>query len=182
VLPTTSFGVFVCGRVVSNLFDDLLDRWDRLRRRRYRPRLRGARSVTLYSLALGVALALGVFASLAASRASTDSTEADFRTGLDSGTGETITQTITRNGKTQRVVRYRTKAGLIVYETLPGRQQTLLLPGQTFQETQTQVDTRTITKTVTDVVTVTEPPVTVTNTVTVIETVTQTVTEPASPP
>jgi hypothetical protein len=155
--------------------EKLLDRWDYLRGQRYRLRRRGYRAWILFSLVLGVALALGVFAALAATRASSDPTAADAGVALRSG-GEVVTQTITRNGKIRRVVRYRTKAGGVSYRTLPGGERRVVLPGQTVHETRTDVDTQTIVRTVTDVVTVvntvveTQPPVTVTETVT--ETVT----------
>jgi hypothetical protein len=79
---------------------------------------------------------------------------------------------MTRKGKIRRVIRYRTKAGRVVYETVPGRERTLILPSETLHETRTEVDTRTITRTITstatEIITVTETePVTVTVTETV---------------
>jgi hypothetical protein len=160
--------------------EKLLDRWDYLRGQRYRLRRRGYRDWILFFLVLGVALSLGVFAALAATRGFSDPTAADSRVVVRSEAGEVVTQTITQNGKIRRVVRYRTKAGGVSYRTLPGGERRVLLPGQTVHETRTDVATQTSVRTVTDVVTVVNTvveiqPVTVTETVR--ETVTETVTE-----
>jgi hypothetical protein len=155
--------------------EKLLDRWDYLRGQRYRLRRRGYRDWILFSLVLGVALALGAFASLAATRGSSDPTAADSGVALRSEAGEVVTQTITRNGKIRRVVRFRTKAGGVSYRTLPGGERRVVLPGQTVHETRTDVETRTIVRTVTDVVTVVNTVVEI-QPVTVTETVTETVT------
>jgi hypothetical protein len=161
---------------LGNVVDKLLDRCDYLRRQWYRLRRRRSPDWILYSLALGVALALGVFTSVAVTRgAAPDSTVADSRDALRLVTDDAVMRTITRKGKTRRVIRYRTKAGDAVYETVLGRERTLVLPGQTLRETRTEVDTRTITRTITktatEIITVTQ-----------IETVTVTETVPTDPP
>lgn len=168
------------GEVLGNLVDSLLERRDHLRFRWYRFRQRATPEWVIYSLVLSVALGLGVFVSIAATRGDSDVTLASAP-GADLAllTDAVVTRTITRDGKVQRVVRYRTKRGEIVYATVSGPGSTVALPGRTLVETRTRFATRTITRmltqTATQMVTVTQEPVTVTETVIV------TVTQPPTP-
>ena len=92
---------------------------------------------------------------------------------------EVITETVTRNGKTLRIVRYKEGPGRVVRDTVSGRSVTL--PGSSV--TSTVRNTSTVHDTRTEVVTVTNS-VTTTEQVVVISTETQyvTTTEPAPPP
>ena len=131
---------------------------------------------------LGAALILGVLAATAATRQSSDGAGSDqvraanrqvAVTG-DASSGEVVTQTIRRKGKTVRVVRYRKKPGRVVLETISGRAVTLpgnsiTLPAVTVARTRTQTVTDVVTKTEISTVTEIQPPVTVT----VVETVTE---------
>jgi hypothetical protein len=135
---------------------------------------------------LAIVLVLGIFAATAAtSRSSDKANYAVAPTGMtgDVSTGEVVTQTITRDGETLRIVRYRTKPGRVVLETISGRSVTLpgssvtlsggnvTLPGETKTVVHTHVQTQTVTNTVTteQIITVTEtqpgPTVIVTETV-----------------
>ena len=130
---------------------------------------------------LGAVLVLGVFTATAATRGSSPpGEESDLtpaaNTTVEGSTGEIVTETITRKGKTLRVVRYRTrtKPGRVVLETVSGRSVTLpghsvTIPGASVTlpgHTKTVVETETRTRTVT------VPTVT---TVTVISTTTETI-------
>lgn len=163
---------------MGKLVDELLRRWDYLSWRWHRfLRQRASPEWIIYSLVLGVALALGLFASIAATRGSSEPTaNVSSREGLALAPGEAVTETITVNGKAKRVIRYRTKRGDVVYATVSGSGRTIALPGRTLLERRTQTATRTVTRTVTqtatEVAVVTE---TLPVTVTIVETVTETV-------
>lgn len=122
---------------------------------------------------LGVVLVLGVFTATAATGRSSDrqdSAGAPASTTGDISSGEVVTETIRSNGKTLRIIRYRTKPGRVVLETISGRSVTLpgnlvtlpggivTLPGETKTVVHTHVQTQTVTNTVTtqQIVTVTE--------------------------
>jgi hypothetical protein len=131
---------------------------------------------------LGAVLVLGVFTATAATRGSSSpetgsNLAAAITTGDLSGdvsSGEVVTETITRKGKTLRVIRYRTKPGRVVLETVSGRSVTL--PGNSVTVPGASVTlpghTKTVVETETRTRTVTVPTVT---TVTVISTTTETV-------
>lgn len=153
---------------MRNVIDDLLDRFADFRYRRWR---RGrfwisGEAITLL-LVVGTLLTLGIFTATIATRSS--SGDVGFSYAPNSVTGEVVTQMITREGKTVRVIRHRTKAGEVVFETVSGRGTTLpgrsvTLPARTIHETRT-VTTREIATvtaiqpvTVTIVETVTEGP------------------------
>jgi hypothetical protein len=116
---------------------------------------------------LAIALVLGVFAATAATNASSTtprSGSAPPASGTDATSDEVVTETITRKGKTLRIIRYKTKPGRVVVDTVSGRSVTIpgrsvtvrgsavTLPG----DTRTVHETRTVRETVTDVVTETE--------------------------
>lgn len=116
---------------------------------------------------LGLALILGVFAATAATKSSSppgQSPAALPAIGSET-TGEVVTETVTRDGKTVRVVRYRKKPGRVVVETVKRRSRgpaititggVVTRPGRT--ETVVRTQTRTVRDTVTvrDVVTETQ--------------------------
>jgi hypothetical protein len=143
-------------------------------------RLRRSPDAIIVVPLLGAALILGVLAATAATRkvdTGSDNVRAAFRQ-VTSGPGSTevVTQTIRRNGKTVRVIRYKKKPGRVILETTSGPVVTLpghsvTLPGRSVTLPAVTV-TNTRTKTVTEVVTTTEiqPPVTVTEISTVTET------------
>jgi hypothetical protein len=121
---------------------------------------------------LGIVLVLGVFAATAATGRSSEKAGFTFApkgTSGDVSTGEVVTETIMRNGKTVQIVRYRKKPGRVVQETISANSVTLVggsvtLPAETKTVVETHVKTRTVTNTVTEtepgttvVVTVTEP-------------------------
>jgi hypothetical protein len=162
--------------------DDMPNRLAVLRWRLRTSRLgRSADGIIVLPL-LGAVLVLGVFTATAATRGSSSPdtgsnlaaaiTTGDLSGDVSSGSGEVVTETITRKGKTVRVVRYRTKPGRVVLETVSGRSVTLpgnsvTVPGasvtspghtKTVVETETETRTRTVTDTVTtqEIVTVTE--------------------------
>jgi hypothetical protein len=131
---------------------------------------------------LGAALILGVLAATAATRQSSDGAGSDQVPAANrqvavtggASSGEVVTQTIRRKGKTVRVVRYRKKPGHVVLETISGRAVTLpgnsiTLPPVTVSHMRTQTVTDVVTKTEVSTVTEIQPPVTVT----VVETVTE---------
>jgi hypothetical protein len=154
---------------VRKVVDDLLERGDDLRWKVHELRDRAFLGPIISVLILGVALAVGLFVAIIATRGPSDyTTAAGFRYAPGPVTGDVVTRTVARDGKTRRVIRYRTRKGGVVYKR-----------GRTLYETQTQVGTKTIastvTQTATEVITVTEiEPVTVT--------VVETVTEPKSKP
>jgi hypothetical protein len=147
---------------VRKVVDDLLERGDDLRWKVHELRDRAFLGPIISVLILGVALAVGLFVAIIATRGPSDSTAAaGFRYAPGPVTGDVVTRTVARDGKTRRVIRYRTRKGGVVYKK-----------GRTLYETQTQVGTKTIASTVTqtEAITVTEiEPVTVT----VVETVTE---------
>jgi hypothetical protein len=174
--------------------DDLPRRFWALRWRLRTSRLgRSADGIIVIPL-LGVVLLLGVFTATAATRESSPSAGPDLPPTVTTGdvvSSEVVTQTITRNGETVRVIRYRRKPGRVVSETISGRSVTLpggsvtvpggsvtvrgaavTLPGKTHTIVETETRTRTITDTVTtqEISTVTE---TQTATTTIVETVTE---------
>jgi hypothetical protein len=128
---------------------------------------------------LGVALVLGVFAATAATKSSSPSGESRLTPAANAsdtgGASEVVTETIQRNGRTVRVVRYEQRPGRV--ETVSGRSVTvpITLPGSSF--TSTVHDTRTHVVTVTNSVTTTEEVVVIST-----ETVTTTVEEDQQPP
>jgi hypothetical protein len=152
---------------VWKLVDKLLARGDDLRWKVHELRDHAFLGPIISVLILGVALAVGLFVAIIATRGPSDSTAAaGFRYAPGPVTGDVVTRTVARDGKTRRVIRYRTRKGGVVYNN-----------GGNRDVTQTQVGTKTIASTVTqtEVITVTEfEPVTVT--------VVETVTEPKSKP
>jgi hypothetical protein len=144
---------------------DLLDRFADFRSRRWRRgRLRISGEAITFLLVVGTLLTLGILAATAVTRSSSAYVGVSYAP--NSGTTEVVTQTITRKGKTLRVIRRRTKAGEVVFETVSGRGITLAgrsvtLPARTIHET------RTVTKHEITTVTAIQPV-----TVTVFETVT----------
>jgi hypothetical protein len=162
-------------RIIYSVIADLLDRFADFRYRRWRQGrswIHGE-AIAFYLLVVGTLLALGILAARAATRSSSVDVGLSYAPG--SVTREVVTQTITRKGKTVRVIRHRTKAGGLVFETVSSRGITLVGPARTIRETRTRtVTTRDIsTVTVTQPVTVIQPV-----TVTVFETVTV---QPAPP-
>jgi hypothetical protein len=165
--------------LVRNVIADLLDRFADFRDRRWRlGRLWISGEAITLLLVVGTLLTLGIFAATAATGSS--SAYVGFSHAPNSVTREVVTQTITRKGKTLRVIRRRTKAGKVVFETvtsggitLAGRSVTL--PARTIHETRT-VTTREI-ATVTAI-----QPVTVTAIQPVTVTIVETVTEAPGPP
>jgi hypothetical protein len=131
---------------------------------------------------LGAVLILGVFTATAATRGPSDTGSVRSSTtqhvSVSVAEAEVITETITRDGETTRIIRRRpgrveTISGRSV--TLPGSSVTLpgnaiTLPGQTHTVVETETRTRTVTDSVTTTVTETQT-----------ETVTETVTEPGLP-
>jgi hypothetical protein len=135
----------------------------------------------------GAALILGVLAATAATResaVSAPSERARYSVSTDVVTGgDAVTQTITRRGKTLRVVRYQRKPGDVVFETISG--DTVTLPGRavTLSGVATpETHTRTVTNRVTtkEIGTVTETE-TVATTETQVTTETVTVEVPTEP-
>jgi hypothetical protein len=167
--------------------DDIPNRLAVLRWRLRTSRLgRSADGIIVLPL-LGAVLVLGVFTATAATRGSSSPetgsnlaaaiTTGDLSGDVSSGdvsSGEVVTETITRKGKTLRVIRYRTKPGRVVLETVSGRSVTL--PGDSVTVPGASVTlpghTKTVVETETRTRTVTVPTVT---TVTVISTTTETV-------
>lgn len=154
---------------MRDVIDDLLDRFAEFRYRRWR---RGrfwisGEAITLL-LVVGTLLTLGIFTATIATRSSSGDVGLSYAPNSD--TREAVTQMITREGKTVRVIRRRTKAGEVVFETVSGRGTTL--PGRSVTlPARTVRDTRTLTVTTREITTVTAiQPVTVT----VFETVTVT--------
>lgn len=164
--------------------DDLPGRFGVLKWRLRTSRLgRSADGIIVVPL-LGVVLVLGVFTATAATHRSSDGTDSVLSPTGTTGdvlTGGFITTTITRGGETVRIVRYRTKPGRVISETISGRSVTLpgqsvtfpgdpvTLPGQTKTLIETRTQTVTNTTTTQQIITVTETqPVTTT----VVETVT----------
>jgi hypothetical protein len=152
---------------MRNVIADLLDRFADFRDRRWRlGRLWISGEAITLLLVVGTLLTLGIFTATIATRSSSGGV--GFSDAHDSVTGGLVTQMITREGKTVRVIRHRTKAGEVVFETVSGRGTTLpgrsvTLPARTVRET------RTLTVTTREITTVTAiQPVTVT----VFETVT----------
>jgi hypothetical protein len=166
-------------RIIYSVIADLLDRFADFRYRRWsqgRSWIPG--EAIAFLLVVGTLLTLGILAATAATGSS--SAYVGFSHAPNSVTREVVTQTITRNGKTLRVIRRRTKAGKVVFETvtsggitLAGRSVTL--PAHTIHETRT-VTTR-------EIATVTaSQPVTVTAIHSVTVTIVETVTEAPGPP
>jgi hypothetical protein len=161
--------------------DRPIDRWRALRWKLRSTRLgRSADGLLVIPLVV-LALVLGVLAATAATNSSsTDGSPLKAAFGASSVGDEVITETVTRNGKTLRIVRYKEGPGSVVTDTVSGRSVTLpgsliTLPGSSV--TSTVRDTRTEVVTVTNSVTTTEQ-------VVVISTETQyvTTTEPAPAP
>jgi hypothetical protein len=169
--------------LVRNVIYDLLELFADFRyRRRRRGRFWRSGEAITFLLVVGTLLTLGILAATAATRSS--SGDVGFSYTPNSVTREVVTQTITREGKTLRVIRRRTKAGKVVVETVSSRGITLAgrsvtLPARTIHET------RTVTTTVTAIqpVTVTAiQPVTVTAIQPVTVAIVETVTETPGPP
>jgi hypothetical protein len=169
------------------VLDRPIDRWRALRWRLRNTRLGRSADGLLVIPLFVLALVLGVFAATAAtSSPSSDGTRLTAAPGDSGATDEVVTETITRKGKTLRIVRYKNTPGRVVMETVSGKAVTLpgslvTLPGSsvtnTVHNTSTVHDTKTEVKTVTNSVTTTQQ-------VVVISTETQyvTTTEPAPPP
>lgn len=167
---------------LRKVVDDLRIRSKDLRWSLPASRLRRSPDAIIVIPLLGAALILGVLAATAATHGSSDSQDSDLvpaaarAVGItgDVNSGNVVTQTVTRKGKTVRIIRYRKKPGRVVLETTSGRAVTLpgnsiTLPGVTVARTRTQTVTDVVTKTEISTVTETLPPVTVT----VVETVTE---------
>lgn len=120
---------------------------------------------------LGLALVLGVFAATAATKSSDPAGEVPLSPAANVSEEDTppevVTETIRRDGKTVRIVRYEQRPGRV--ETVSGRSVTVPVESPVSPVTTTVRDTRTHVVTVTDEVTTTEV-------VTTTETVTETIT------
>jgi hypothetical protein len=167
---------------LRKVVDDLRIRSKDLRWSLPASRLRRSPDAFIVIPLLGAALILGVLAATAATHGSSDGQDSDLvpaaarAVGItgDVNSGNVVTQTVTREGKTVRIIRYRKKPGRVVLETTSGRAVTLpgssiTLPAVTVARTRTQTVTDVVTKTEISTVTETLPPVTVT----VVETVTE---------
>jgi hypothetical protein len=167
---------------LRKVVDDLRIRSKDLRWSLPASRLRRSPDAIIVIPLLGAALILGVLAATAATHGSSDGQDSDLvpaaarAVGItgDVNSGNVVTQTVTRKGKTVRIIRYRKKPGRVVLETTSGRAVTLpgnsiTLPAVTVARTRTQTVTDVVTKTEISTVTETLPPVTVT----VVETVTE---------
>jgi hypothetical protein len=167
---------------LRKVVDDLRIRSKDLRWSLPASRLRRSPDAIIVIPLLGAALILGVLAATAATHGSSDSQDSDLvpaaarAVGItgDVNSGNVVTQTVMRKGKTVRIIRYRKKPGRVVLETTSGRAVTLpgnsiTLPAVTVARTRTQTVTDVVTKTEISTVTETLPPVTVT----VVETVTE---------
>ena len=148
-----------------------IEGWQALRARLRSTRLgRSADGLIVIPL-LGLALILGVFAATAATKSSDPPGEVPLSPAANVSEEDTppevVTETIRRDGKTVRIVRYEQKPGRV--ETVSGRSVTLPVTTPGSPVTTTVHDTRTHVVTVTDEVTTTEV---VTSTETVTETIT----------
>jgi hypothetical protein len=153
----------------------LLDRFDEFRYRR-RGRRRTAGEAIAGVILLGALLTLGIFASLAALGSEESSNgpvaQSFSSSGFEWATTDVVTETITRDGKTVRIVRRRSSQGDATSETITARGTTV--QGALIRDTRTVTTREVDTVTVRQQVTVIDPV-----TVTVMETVT--VTTPGPP-
>jgi hypothetical protein len=117
--------------VISNVLNDLLNRFDAFRRRRAQSRFYRAEQGIAFALVIAALLGVGVLAARAIERSAADSASVTLSNAArvsSSSRREVITETVKRQGRTVRLVRHR-----------PGTtvQETVTLPALTIRETHT---------------------------------------------
>lgn len=131
VLTTCGCGGQLVREVISNVFNDLLNRFDAFQRRRAQSRFYRVEQGIAFALVIAALLGVGVLAARAIERSAADSASVTLSNAArvsSSSRREVITETVKRQGRTVRLVRHR-----------PGTtvQETVTLPALTVRETHT---------------------------------------------